>query len=190
MVDHKPLARVVVTYVSAVQPHHQTISVKIDGTPVSGVEPDVVCKDGTTLAVSTGLAALWDKLKAGLAAGTKIGYYEVQARTLTSDPWNFIWAGDLALSGTSGEGTVEASQAVWTFKTQLGNRLNLYLMDTVADPNFRELPPLAAGWYKDVSDYVLSAASIVRGQDEQPAFGLHAFTTKTNDPNRKHNGFV
>lgn len=190
MTDHKPLARATVTYVSAVQPHHQTVTVVCADPPTPGVMPTLLQAGLGTIPADEGLTALWTTLKAGLHTTTKIGYWQMDYRATPTDPWQFIYAGDLGLNGTATADTIPASQAVWTFKTLFGNRLNLYLMDGIADPNFRELPPLSSGWYKTVSDYILGELSIVYGQDEKRAFALHAFTTKTNDPNRKHAGYV
>lgn len=91
----------------------------------------------------------------------------------------------LAIAGTSGAAAVANSQMVFSFRTSLGGRLKLFLMETGNGPDSVVRPPFAAGANKNLSDYVIAAASWLRGRDGGHIISPAGLVTKTNDALRK-----
>lgn len=91
----------------------------------------------------------------------------------------------LAVAGTSASAAVANSQMVFSFRTGLGGRLKVFLMETVNGADIVVRPPYAAGANKNLSDYIIAGASWLRGRDGGHIVSPAGLVTKTNDALRK-----
>lgn len=103
----------------------------------------------------------------------------------TADPV-FVAVYDVELAGTSAAAPVANSQAVFTFRTDVGGILRTYIMEGSLAVNQEHFPP---GWggatLAAFANYIMSANSWLKGRDGGKPFAGVRFLSKTNDTLRK-----
>ncbi len=112
---------------------------------------------------------------------------ELWSKPSVNDDPVFVEA--LAITPTTTSATTGTlyNELVFTFRTQAGGILKLYLMDTIFNADVRSDAPSYGGnaIKSNFANYILSDASIVSGRDNSFAqVGLRAIS-KTNDAIRK-----
>ena len=125
---------------------------------------------------------------AGVFQGTVTQFASAELYTLSDPEADPLFVEAYAPTGPVFTGGIAQDwmESVFTFRTQSGGILRLYLMEGTSSINQRVFPPLYAGaGSKAVADYILSAQSFVFGRDGSRAIAGIAFTTKTNDKLRK-----
>jgi hypothetical protein len=151
-----------VTYSGVLFPHHITIPVKYDGTPVPGTEPNVLTKSTDSVAVHSALANLLAPMLTFFHTTTNFGLAEAHTVDPTTGEDQFIYAWNVGLSGSSASAIIPASETVFTFKSNLGTLYRLYLMEGVSAPNQKITPPLP-GASGTLADFVAGDDSIYSG---------------------------
>lgn len=178
------------TYDGVLFPHHMTIPVNFSGTPTPGTKPDLILKDASTDDVETAINALVAKIVPFYFTATHFGLAEAHTVDDTTGDDQFIWAWNVGDLGESGVANVATAQAVLSLKSSLGTAVKLYLMEGVAAPNSRILPPFSAGPIKDLSDFLVGNTSPVYGRGNAYPFTPVSWITKTNDKLRKQQGLA
>jgi hypothetical protein len=166
------------------------VPLNYDGTPTPGVEPDILTKDGSTVAGATAMGALFDVFLPLFNASTHFGLCEFHTVDPTTGVDQFIFGFNLGGVGSSGGARVAMGQFVMNFKTTIGSLYRLYLMETSVTINRRETPPFSDAIYTDVADYIASADSPVYGRANAYPFAAISWLTKTNDKLRKAAGLA
>ena len=179
-----------VTYDGTLFPHHMTLPVNFDGTPVPGTEPDIVLKDASVVGAVPGFNAFAVVLQPFFHTSTHIGLAEAHTVDPTTGDDQFIYAWDVGLLGTSGAARVAMSQLVVTFKLATGGLYKLYLMEGSQGIPLKLLPPFSAGLYADLSDFIVGPSSPVYGRSNAYPFVPVSALTKTNDKLRKQQGLA
>lgn len=179
-----------VTYDGVLFPHHMTIPVNFSGTPTPGTEPDLILKDASTSAGLAAIQAFITPMLPNWASGTNFGLCEFHTVDDVTGDDQFIFAGNLALTGSAGSANIATSEAIFTFKLATGGLYKLYMMEGATPPNVKLLPPYAPGYIADISDFVVSDASPVYGRTNAYPFVPVSLVTKYNDKLRKQQGLA
>jgi hypothetical protein len=137
-----------INYVVATRPHQQRLNLRVDGTPVAGVDDfttiDALRRDDAPFALD-GEVDDWVDLM-------KVFYNSTDADFTNAELWkyeplsfdaSFVAAYDIGVAGTSGTSTQPASQIIATFRTQEGGIMKINLMDVVTSPGQPITPPYA-----------------------------------------------
>jgi len=178
------------TYDGVLFPHHATIPVNYDGTPTPGTEPDIILKDASTSGVEAALDAYLDVLTPHFNTSVNFGNAEAHAVDPTTGEDTFLWTWNADRVGSDTGPAIATGQAVFSFKTAVGSALKIYLMESGSPANFKFLPPYATGIIKNLSDYVVSGASMFYGRENSYALAPVSFVTKYNDKLRKQQGLA
>jgi len=178
------------TYDGTLFPHHMTIPVNYDGTPTPGTEPDIILKDASSSGVEAALDAFLDVLVPHFNTSVNFGNAEAHTVDATTGADTFIWTWNAARVGSDGGPAIPTGQAVFSFKTSVGSALKVYLMESGSPANNRILPPYDPGIIKDLSDFVVSGASLFYGRENAYALAPVSFITKYNDKLRKQQGLA
>ena len=88
-------------------------------------------------------------------------------------------------NGSSGSADVQWTQADFTFKTALGGRFKITLLETTQAPDQKSALAGLTGSWGDLRDYLIGVDSAVWARDNQPPAIPLNFVTKTNDALRK-----
>lgn len=179
-----------VTYDGTLFPHHTVIPVKFDGIPTPGSEPNILLKDGSSVPVSTAIAAMFDLIKPFFHTGTNFGNAEVHTVDATTGLDRFIWTWNVGKVGTASGTNFPTVQVVMSFKTSVGSQYKLYMMEPNNAANFRVLPPYANAAILALSDYIVSGSSPVYGRQNAYPLAPVSFITKSNDKLRKQQGLA
>jgi hypothetical protein len=179
-----------VTYSGTLFPHHITIPVNYDGTPVQGADPTLLTKDGSSIAGMTGVLGFLDLMKVFFHTTTTFGLVEFHTVDSTTGLDSFIFADDAGLTGTQSTANKPVVGAILTMKLTNGYLYRLYIMEGIDPANAKLLPPFGAGATKDISDYLISSDSIVYGRHNAYPFTPVSYLTKTNDKLRKQQGLA
>lgn len=178
------------TYDGTLFPHHMTVPINFDGTPVPGVEPDLLLKDAS----SSGSVAAWDDLlqliKVFFPSSVHFGLAEIHAVDSDTGLDTFIYAWNAGVVGTAGGAQVVAGQNVFSFKTTAGSAFKLYLMESVEAVNLRKLPPYVDAPNSNLSDFIVGDSSPVYGRGNAYPFVPVSIISKTNDKLRKQHGLA
>lgn len=176
------------TYSGALFPHHMNIPVNFSGTPVPGTMPTLLTKSGGTVAADVAYNTFLGPILPNFNNGTVFGLTEVHTVDATTGEDQFIFAWDANQTGLNTDPRVPTSQAVMTFKSRLGTLYRLYLMEGVASPGVKLLPPLPGTVFPAMVDYMLSDDSIVWARKNAYLFSVVSYITKLNDKLRKQQG--
>lgn len=179
-----------VTYDGVLFPHHMMIPVNYDGTPTPGVEPDLLTKDGSSIAGVAGVTGFLTPMLPNWNTGTNFGLVEFHTVDDITGADAFIYAANLGLTGGAVSANIPTSEGILTFKLATGGLYRLYWMEGAVAANQRVLPPFAAGYLEDASDYIVSDDSIVYGRSNAYPFAPISFITKYNDKLRKQQGLA
>ena len=179
-----------VTYDGTLFPHHMTIPVNYSGVPTPGTEPDLVLKDASTDGVMSAIAALFAVIQPFFNVGVHFGLAEAHTVDAVTGEDQFIFAWNLGLLGTSVAPTIPTTQFVFSFKTSLGSAYKLYLMETIIQPNLRDLPPYTEANRLALSDFVVGNSSPIYGRGNAYPFVPVSAISKTNDKLRKQQGLA
>lgn len=178
------------TYDGTLFPHHMVCPVNISGSPTPGVEPDIILKDASTSGVISAWADYVDEMARFFNSGTNFGLAEIHTVDATTGDDAFIFAWNVNKVGLSVAANVATEQTVFSFKTALGTAYKLYLMETILQPNLRDLPPYAEANRLALSDFVVGNTSPVYGRGNSYPFTPVSCITKTNDKLRKQQGLA
>ena len=178
------------TYDGVLFPHHMVCPVNITGSPTPGVEPDIVLKDASTSGVVAAWADFLDVITPFFNTSVNFGLAEIHTVDATTGEDQFIFAWNAAKVGLSVAATVAMTQFVMSFKTALGTAYKLYLMETILQPNLRDLPPYSEANRLALSDFVVGNTSPVYGRGNSYPFVPVSAITKTNDKLRKQQGLA
>lgn len=123
-------------YVSNSHTHVMQFSVKPVGTPTPGNLGEVQTKGGTGVSLDAGIATLVSALKAVYPASAAFSSWDCFYKaSVTAEP---IWMDSGAIvggTGTAAGGATPALQAVTTFRSALGHRLRLQIMEPNMSPD-------------------------------------------------------
>jgi hypothetical protein len=178
------------TYDGSLFPHHMTIPVKYDGTPSTGVEPDLLLKDASSLGGEAAISDFVTELLPAFHSGTNFGLCEFHTVDSTTGEDQFIYAFNLGLVGSSSGANIPTAEFIMTFKLSTGGLYRLYLMEGVTPANLRDLPPYPSGYEKTISDFVVGSTSPVYGRTNAYPFAPVSAISKYNDKLRKQQGFA
>jgi len=179
-----------VTYDGSLFPHHMTIPVNYSGTPTPGTEPDLILKDASTDGAESAIAALFALIQPFFNTGIHFGLAEAHTVDDTTGDDQFIYAWNLGLLGTSVAPTIPTTQLVFSFKTSLGTAYKLYLMESIIQPNLRDLPPYTEANRLALSNFVVGNSSPIYGRGNAYPFVPVSCISKTNDKLRKQQGLA
>lgn len=151
----------------------------------TGVEPNLVQKNGVDVPMSTAVDAFITLIKTMFNAATEFVKAEAWFYpTGAGDPiWVYTHA--LGVAGTAGTPNTNMAQGVITFRTLIGGVFKLYLMEGAFTVNSRNSWPFGAGNPTNVANYLIGSTSWVYGRDNGSLVVPMWFTTKTNDKLRK-----
>jgi hypothetical protein len=178
------------TYDGTLFPHHMVCPVNVDPAATPGVEPDITLKDASTVAVSAGWADFVDVMTPFFNTSVHFGLAEIHTVDSVTGEDQFVFAWNVDKLGLSVAATVATSQFVMSFKTALGTAYKLYLMETILQPNLRDLPPYTEANRLALSDFVVGDTSPVYGRQNSYPFVPVSAITKTNDKLRKQQGLA
>lgn len=172
-------------YTVETRPHVMTI-------PVIPIDPDPLVvgnelqqKNGFAAVFGTAMTDLVTAIKAFYSTSSEFQYAELWSKPLPTDDPIFVEVFPLAILGIAGSAAVKSSQTVLTHRTIYGGIHRLYLMETVQQPNLRDVAPFAPGGAQNLSLAISNAFSVVVGRDGGVLTAPKAYTTKTNDVLRK-----
>jgi len=175
-----------INYTVAGRSHQQRLNVRIDGTPVAGVDDfttiDALRRDDTPVALDSEVDDWVDLIKVyfnstdGDIVNAELWKYE--AESFNAD---FVAAYDIAVAGTSATATSPASQLMWTFRTQEGGVMKISLMDVHVTPGAKISPPYTSGnlavanavvlgtspWLARDTSYAIANIGLYPGQNEK-----------------------
>lgn len=162
--------------------HVMTFGVLPDGTPTPGSAPNVLAKDGSSVAWETAVATLANLLKAFYPSTAELDLAEFWYKPTAESENVFIDAVAIGIAGTSGGTSVVANEGVLTFRTAHRGGLKLYFLETADPPDIRVPSPFTgSAQIIALSDYLTSNAGWVVGRNnDYPIVGLN-YTTKEND---------
>jgi hypothetical protein len=174
-----------INYVVASRPHQQRLNVRIDGTPVAGVDDfttiDALRRDDAPFALDAEVDAWVDLIKVFLpSAGGDIVNAELWKYTPDSFDADFVAAYDISVAGTNGSANTPASQLIWTFRTQEGGIMKVILMDVSTTPGLPVTPPYTGStlalanaivngtspWLARDTSYAIANIAMYPGQNE------------------------
>lgn len=178
------------TYDGTLFPHHMVLPVNFSGTPTPGTEPDLVLKDASTAGAIAAIDALLDVIVVFFNTGVHFGLFEAHTVDATTGEDQFIFAWNAGRTGSSVAPTIPTTQFVFSFKTALGTAYKLYLMETIIQPNLRDLPPYSEANRLALSDFVVGDASPIYGRKNSYPFVPVSAISKTNDKLRKQQGLA
>lgn len=166
--------------------HVATLSVLPAVTPSTGVMPVLATRGATQIDADEAMEAYAGVLRLAFNAAATIDSWEFWSKPTDEDDPIFIFGAPIGLDGTAAGGTVEYSQAIWSFRTFGGHIAKFYAMETAYNPNARvTIDPLANTPIGEVGEYLLSDECVFVGRDNTFMLFPLWFTTKTNDALRK-----
>lgn len=172
-------------YTSNGHAHTMTIPVKPSG---SGVAMSVTEKSGVTEVWTTALEALLVLLAPFFHTTDSFDSAEIflQADCASAPVFQDSYTPSGTTNGSNSAADTQWSQAVWTFRTQLGGRAKLTLLETSVALDAK-LPygSLSSGATKALFDYVTGSTGWLYARDNSyPNIGLN-LVSKVNDVLRK-----
>lgn len=170
------------TQVGGTIPHHQILPIKPASPMVSGVEPELLKRDGTSVGAVGAIASYLAVWVALFNAEMGWGLCEVYSVDATTGEGTFIFAWNSGFVGTAVGATVDASIAIFSLKTTAGNILRLTAMESVLAVNGVLRPPFVADSAQDeLSDFLVSDENFIVGRDGNYPFVPISIKTKTSD---------
>lgn len=115
-----------------------------------------------------GLAAVldWaDLIKTQFAADTTINRVELWSVAPESFDRTFISTADIAIDGTHPNGTIPASQLIFTFRSQEGGIMRLNLMEATTLPAVPVAFPTGTASYNNIANFVTSDDNWILARD-------------------------
>jgi len=165
--------------------HKMRIPVTPDAGWATGVQPNLVRKNGTTVAMNAAVDELIVLLRPFF--NTTTDFIKAEAwfyPTGAADPiW--VWSYAIGLAGSSGTANVLSSQLVITYRSLVGGLAKVYLMEGVSAVNVRNSYPFGAGSLTNLSTYLTGTTSWWYARDNGALIVPIWATTKTNDKLRK-----
>jgi hypothetical protein len=178
------------TYDGHLFPHHMVIPINFDGTPTPGTEPDILLKDASSSGVVAAIAALFAVIRPFFNTGTHFGLAECHAVDETTGLDTFIFAWNIGLLGSASAANIPMVQQVMSFKTSVGSAYKLYMMEGIAAPTTRDLPPYSNATVAALSDFVVGDSSPCYGRKNAYPFVPVSYLVKLNDKLRKQQGLA
>lgn len=180
---------VVIYYTANNHSHKMTLPVVPQTIPmVPGTNPNLMLNDGTTALWTTAVGAFVDHLLPLYPNTCSFNRAEIYGlSSYTGDPFYVSGSSLVGDVGTAAVGLVAYSQAVFSFRTNQGGILKLYLMEQTLAPN-QIMPAPAFGGVADVVaivNHVVGIDNFIMGRDGGEPMTCIRVTTKTNDALRK-----
>lgn len=170
-------------YEASGHPHIHTFGITA---PTGGLGTSTITnKGGTAVATATAIAAYVAALKTLYSASTNFRYWELFKMNNSEDPGVLIDTGSLNIPGTNATGSVLYGQTTMSYRSDTGGFGKLVLMETSQAVNTVVESPFAAGPYKTIADYIVSASGIVTARDNGFPMMVTKAIGKTNDALRK-----
>jgi hypothetical protein len=166
------------------RPHLMTLPVQPFGSVTPGVEPSLTLNNDTEYDLSLAVDPFIAVIKPQFASGTEFGTVTYWSKpTPSSDPvWIYEYTAGIV--GTNAGTNVSMAQKVLITRTDAGGIHRLYLMECVATPNLKDVPPFATG-NQNIFTFLTGVAGFVRGRDGGKLVSGMAVWQKTNDALRR-----
>lgn len=151
----------------------------------TGVQPDLVRKNGTNVAMNTAIDELIALLRPLFQNTTEFTKAEAWFYpTGAADPiW--VWTYAIGLLGSNVGTNVVSSQMVVSFRSLVGGLAKIYLMEGVFTPNVRNSYPFGAGNLTNLTNYMIGGTSFWYARDNGALIVPIWSSSKTNDKLRK-----
>lgn len=177
-------------YTGSSEPHHAILPILPSGTMTPGNEPSFEQKGGGTLVFTTAMENYLDFYAPMFAPETSFGIAEVYAVDPDTGIRTFIYAIDLAETGSAPiDPQVPLVEGVFVFKCDSGKPLKFYTMEGVFAADARNVGTPPAGVRADFAAYITGDDNFVRGRSNAWPLAFISFTSKVNDRLRVQSGF-
>lgn len=178
-------------YSGVVQPHTQVIPIQPASPMIPGVEPTLLTTSGSEVLFDAAITNYVSvALREQLNTATTIGFADIYAVNAETGERTFIYTVNIAGTGNSATAAVGQVEAVWVYKTTVGNPLKVYVMEGVYSPDVRNVGVVPADGRQDMNDYILGDTNIFYGRENAWPLAFMTFTTKVNDVLRRRQGFT
>lgn len=166
-------------------PHTMVLPTKFDGAVTPGVNPNLLLHSSANNTFTSSLSAFNDLLEPMFGPTVTFNSAEVWSKPLPTDDPVWIYSYGMAGTGTNGGAAVTASQTVFTFRSDLGGLLRIYLMETSLVVNQRVSYASMANPYLAFATFVIGQTSWIYARDGGEPISCLQYKTKTNDVLRR-----
>lgn len=176
-----------IKYTGATLTHYQILPLQPNGTPVVGVNGQLILKDASLSTFSAAIDAYIAVLKAEVPATVTFVSAEYWSKPTADDDPIWIYTHPLAVVGTNATGTDELKQRVISYRTGLGGGGFNYLLQipTAVGVNARQNFPSGNALANATLAYIIGNSSFIIGRDGGRPIVGNWYTTKYNDNARK-----
>lgn len=172
-------------YTVATVQHTMTLPTSINGTITPGVSPNLNARNSPVGSFTAFIENFSGILDACFSTDCTLDNAELWSQPEPTD--NPIWVYTAALNnpGDSGTPYVRAEQMVFTFRSNLGGLLRIYLMETFIPPNQTQTAAQLTSPWSTLVNYVIGDYNFIKCRDNGwPILSL-GWKSKTNDVLRR-----
>lgn len=175
-----------VYYESVHSPHTMTIPVNLVAAGMPGGTFELYDKSNAQVNWITAMTAFVNILKACVPTATTFQYMELWSQATLGSAPQYQDTAVLGIAGTGGATTIQASQVVWSIRSDLGGKAFVYLMDAIYAVNLKhKAPAYGNAALLAVVNYLIGPTSIFLCRDNGYPVTVTKVITKTNDALRR-----
>lgn len=173
-------------YESVHGPHTMTIPVNLVAAGIPGGTFELFDKSNAQVNWITAVTAFITVLKACAPTATTFQYMELWSQPTPASNPQFLDTAVLGIAGTGGATTIQASQTVWSIRSDMGGKAFVYLMDAIYAVNLKhKAPAYGNAALLAMVNYLIGNTSIFLCRDNGYPVTVTKVITKTNDALRR-----